>query len=111
MDDQRTLAFFDDDEPRRLARRSDPQTSHRAVPSKSSLSETKRLVLDVIGHQSLTANEIAEQCEHDGRNTVGRLSESFRKRVNELARSGHLRIAGTRECTITHARATVYRRA
>ena len=111
MDGQRTLFGAFDTAEHSLARKSDPRTSRDAVPSDSQLSSVKRLMLDVLGEHSLTANELAELCERDPRNVTGKRCETFRKRCAELVHDGLLCVVGERQCAVTGKVAMFYGRA
>lgn len=110
MDGQLSLFGAFDSAERSLARRTDPRTSHVAVPSSAQLSEIKQLILCHCGKHPRTANEIAYACERDPRNSKGKRAETFRKRVKELVDDGHLVVSGELLCIITGKVVTGYSR-
>lgn len=111
MDGQLSLFGAFDTAERSLARKTDPRSSHEAVPSSAQLSEIKQLILSNTGKHPGTANEIAERCARDPRNVKGTRAETFRKRVKELVDDGHRVVSGELLCVITGKVVTGYRRA
>ena len=100
---QRSL--FDDieiNEPK-LARDSDPDTSHAAAEELApKLGKVQMEVLSVFRRSasSLTANEAAEVVRRSTRDNAT-MCETYRKRCHELERKGLLRCIGKRTCLIT----------
>ncbi len=92
--------LFDDQHPRRRARKSDPDTSHEAaqhVTKTGKASAMKRRILDFLRATTkppMTAFEIADSMGVRERATVGR-------RTGEMEKDGTLRRLAKRRCAIT----------
>lgn len=109
MDDQQSLFAAFEAADRRLSRESDPRTSKLAEPSAAKQLTAQQLVLwSLASFGQATANEIALRAESSPLNTSGVRSETCRKRVAELVRSGQIEAIGERHCRITGKLATVY---
>ena len=92
----------------RIARTSDPITSHQsAAEIEAKLGTMQSLMLSVIRHwgHPVTANEAAKECEVE---FSGR-AESYRKRTLELLRQGLIEECGFRPCQITGKNAQTFK--
>ena len=79
-------SLFDTGQDHRLARNTDPQTSHDAIPSPYRLGTAKARLLEVYRRgKPLTAREAAE---------VAQLERDGHKRVSDLKRDGWLESTG-----------------
>lgn len=104
------LTLFDIDEPERIARRTDPQTSHDAAAEQlPRIGKSQADVLAVIRRSAsaLTANEAAEIARRSTANN-SRMCETYRKRLGELERKGLVRVVGVRACGVTGKRVQMY---
>ena len=91
-----------------LRRNSDPGTSHEAAAETASdLTVTQKLVLEFMRHQTvpMTANEIGAACRVWVLSQSGKakVSDSYRKRANELHRMKFLKPHGRRRCKVTNS--------
>lgn len=76
---------------RRMARRSDPQTSHIAAQKTlPKLTQTKQKILDLLSNhpQGLTSSEVAHLLNID--------KGSSSKRLGDLEKEGYIHVCGTR---------------
>jgi hypothetical protein len=104
-------SLFDNDRPPRLHRRTDPATSAEGAKVAAITAGTARERMFAAirylekHHEYPTANEAAARCVtlHGGER------ETYRKRADELVRSGEIEIGGSRACQQTGKRATTYR--
>ena len=91
-----------------ISRTTDPQTSFDgAAYITPKLSVRRRQFMDALGHDSLTAHEVANRVA-----TLDNIAlhDTIRKRPSELVKLGQIIITGQRICTITGQRVSVYRR-
>ena len=111
---QKTL--FDDERPAKLARDSDPETSHDAAAEMlPKLSELEcRLYDEFHNIGSMTANEAAQSALRTAsaepyvvRNKLNH--ETLRKRYTGLLAKSRIESNGKKQCRITGKLATVYR--
>lgn len=95
---------------RKIARHSDPDTSHMAaVETEKQIGAIHAVVLQIFDEvkRPLTANEAALTCvAEDPRRTA----ETYRKRLKELADAGELEVCGQRNCAVTKKMCQEYRR-
>jgi len=107
----RQPSLFDDPQ---SSRNRDPKTSHVAAEEiRPKINKMQERVLSVFGpKQERTAQEAAQECinRYCTDRTVLANCESYRKRMHELVRSGHLKIVGERYCLVTHRMASAYER-
>ena len=90
-----------------LSRHSDKPTSHEAGDGvRQKLTQLQQRCLLMLGKLELTAIEVATACS----GLYGGMAESYRKRMHELARDGHVTELPPRECSVTGKSATVYKR-
>lgn len=93
---------------KKLARRSDPQTSHQAATEiETKLNPVQTLVMEcaVLSGESFTAREIAEVCKQRGGAAD---TETYRKRCRELVNLNQLRELEVRTCQVTGKKATTF---
>jgi len=104
--------LFDDERPPKIARDSDPKTSHDAaaeMPPKLSALESR---MESVWRQNgpLTANEAAEIAVlTEYTETLGANHETFRKRYTGLLNKFRIVADGKKQCNVTGKLATVYR--
>lgn len=103
----RTL-FRDELEPAPIARHSDPIPSHQsAADTETRINTFQFFVLDAIRKSTtpLTSNEAAVEAAKQ----YVAATETFRKRVRELARLDLVEEAGERRCTVTGKNAQTFK--
>ena len=107
---QQTL--FDDERPAKIARASDPETSHDAAAEMlPKLGLLEQRFLNVMRSEGpMTANETAEIAERWYRGTPPQATcETFRKRYTGLLKKCRIVADGKKRCRISGKLATVYR--
>jgi len=101
-------------QPRELARREDPPTSHKAA-AEVNLSENQRLFIAALrgSKYPLTAAEAAAAAvpldDIAKASSVMAKRETIRKRAAELVRLKKIKVDGSRECKVTGNEAQTYR--
>ena len=109
---QKTL--FDDDRPAKIARDSDPETSHDAAAEmQPKLGKLEARLLSAFKRWPKTAREAADDAARlfncltgVGKNTE---TESYRKRYTGLLKRGQIVTDGTKVCRISGKTVTAYR--
>ena len=107
---QHTL--FPDERPAKIARDSDPDTSHDAAAEMlPRLGLLEQRFLNVMRSEGpMTANETAEIAERWYRGTPPQATcETFRKRYDALVKKQRIVADGKKRCRISGKMATVYR--
>jgi len=104
--------LFDDERPAKLARDSDPDTSHAAaadiLPKLSVLEQ--RMLWTFRSDGPCTANEAAVIAEDDYlHEKVKANAETYRKRYDALLKKSRIKADGKKRCNISGKLATVYR--
>ena len=104
--------LFDDERPAKLARDSDPDTSHAAaadiLPKLSVLEQ--RMLWTFRSDGPCTANEAAVIAEDDYlHEKVKANAETHRKRYDALLKKSRIKADGKKRCNISGKLATVYR--
>ena len=110
MTHQPTL--FDDERPAKIARDSDPDTSHDAAAEmQPKLSALESRMADVWrSNGPLTANEAAEIAVlTEYTQSLGANAETYRKRYDALLKKSRIIADGKKRCNISGKLATVYR--
>ena len=107
---QQTL--FDDERPAKIARASDPDTSHDAAAEMlPKLSALESRMADVWRQNGpLTANEAADIAAlTEYTQSLGANAETYRKRYDALLKKNRIVADGKKRCRISGKLATVYR--
>ena len=107
---QQTL--FDDDRPAKIARDTDPETSHDAAAEmRPTLSALESRMADVWRQNGpLTANEAADIAAlTEYTLPLGANAETYRKRYDGLLKKCRIVADGKKQCRISGKMATVYR--
>lgn len=102
-------------DPRKIARRTDPDTSHQAAQSiAAELSKSQTLFYETLkawGGIPRTANEVAARAIPIDRSPIQplfRKRETLRKRAKELVDLGLIRASDSRPCMVNGNPATTY---
>lgn len=104
------LTLFDAPPPPKLARSSDPQTSHEsAAKTYEQLGDCHLTVLSVMGKVGYewTARQIGQCAFSDNRSHE---PDTYRKRMKELIRDGWIEVCGTTKDETTGRTVQIYRR-